>query len=904
MEIKNKLNVVATFLGDKTFGDLYPINLSSVENIGVQTLPISMRIKNRLMRSGIKNVASLCRMKVNDFMNLHGAGTKSCDEICSYLADLSNNVIDISPSLASLEVASHIPQIVADNLESILNQDFTFCENSTVESNEVVVVEKYKNAIEILGTDLARACYQTPQKVIPIMNALEPFIKAQQEREYRKKQISESLELIPNQRFNNNVCGYINAFTTDEEQRKTLGKIYGLELYPNARIKNFIFEAVSESKTDFALLLHFLKWCTFDINEEIAELFQMLYGRSKSIKSVLLGRATGETLGVVGDKMGITRERVRQIENKAKRIFNHWQSKAHILSKISAERNGDSVLSISELSDYFSDKYAEMVFLLRTSDSPAYYYDSQLDVFVMGDESISSVIGRIVEALPDAFEEKKYAAIINDAVEEHNIPQELIEKAISDEFQKDGSTYHRSRLSLTAIYTEILVKYYPNGIDIYDEKELRVFRHIAAGEYGCKKLPDKNRAISARLADIGILCDRGKYRPKKDSYISKGLADKIHKYIVESPSVIFMTNTLFNIFEDELLKFGIDNKYYLQGVLRELYDSEFVFRRDYISKDESVTSLYVEIVQYIKQFSYPITREDIQNAFPGVTEIVISVATSDSNIINLFGKLIHGAKLNLSDSERTYFEKVLRKFIVGDNISHYKELYDFIERDDPDLLRKLFIHFPTSLFSVLEYLFKDQYQFKRPFIANIGTDIGDPEEQLRDLITSSNEIAISEITAFAKDNHYEIDSILELLNSFNSTHLLMDRDTFASIERIGITEDIAKNVISILQDEVIETELITSLECIYKFPKINIPWTEWLIYSIVNRWGESLEVGTTSNQFKLSVPVVAPRGKLDVQKYEGISVDTMVSLAQVDNLDNIDDLISDFIEFDLDEDLI
>ena len=33
-----------------------------------------------------------------------------------------------------------------------------------------------------------------------------------------------------------------------------------------------------------------------------------------------------------------------------------------------------------------------------------------VDVFVMGDESISAVIGRIVEALPDAFDEKKYNA--------------------------------------------------------------------------------------------------------------------------------------------------------------------------------------------------------------------------------------------------------------------------------------------------------------------------------------------------------------------------------------------------------------------------------------------------------------------------------------------------------------
>ena len=887
-----------------TFWDLYPVDLSSVEDVSVQSLPVSVRVTNLLMHNGIRTVADLYRMKIDDFIKLRGAGAKCYDETCKYLSDLSSKAIELNPTLVAPKVTRHVPQIISNNIERILNQDFSFCDNLDVESEETIIVKKYRDALEILGADLARICYTTPGKILPLMDALEPFVKTHQERQYREETIQKVLATIPEWRFSNNVQGYINAFTHDEEQRKMLYCIYNIDANPKARINGFRFKKIAESVTDFALLLNFLKWCTFDINEEIMELFQMLYGRSNSIKTVLLGRAAGKTLGGIGNEIGVTRERVRQIEVKAKRIFNIWQSKAHILSKISAERNGDSVLSASELSEYFGDKYAEMVFLLRTSNSSAYYYDSQLDVFVMGDESISAVIGEIVESLPDAFDEKRYAAIMDEAVVEQSIPRELIEKAISDEFQKDGSTYHRAHLSLTAIYTEILKKYYQNGIDIYNENELEVFRQIAVKEYGCKKLPEKNRAISARLSDIGILCGRGKYRPKKKSYISKALAEKIHQYIVDSPSVIFMTNTLFNIFEDELLKFGIDNKYYLQGVLRELYDSEFVFRRDYISKDESVTSLYVEIVQYIKKFSYPITKEDIKKAFPGVTEIVISFATGDANVINLFGKYIHGSRLNLSGANSVYFEKVLRKFIAGDKVRHYKELYDFIERDDSDLLHKLYIHFPTSLFSVLEYLFKNQYQFKRPFIANIGTDIGDPEEQLHDLIISSDEIAISEITAFAKDNHYEIYSILELLNSFNGTHLLMDRDTFASIEYIGINDDIAKNVISILQDEVTETELITSLECIYRLPKINVPWTEWLIYSVVNRWGEALVAGTTSNQFKLSVPVVAPQGKLDVQKYEGVSVDTAVSIARVDDLDNIDDLISDFIEFDLDEVLI
>lgn len=891
-------------IDNTTFWDMYPIDLSTVEDVSVQSLPVSVRVTNLLIHNGIKTVADLFRMKLEDFKKLRGAGTKCYDETCKYLATLSSKAVSLDSSIMKAKITTAPSGIIAKNIENILNQDFTFCKSLSDDSENFKLVEKYQEAIEVLGVDFARICYQTPHKVTPLIQALEPIAKSYQEREYRKKQLYKCISSIQVPRCDNCAYTYINIFTKEEESRRILFQIYNLDNVPTARLRDYVFDEVAESVSNFALLLKFLKWCTFDIQDEISELFEKLYSRSKSIQTVLEGRAAGKTLGDVGEIMGITRERVRQIELKAKRIFSHWHSRMNILEKISAERNGETVLSISDLYEYFGDTYSVMLYLLRTIGSSTYYYDPQFDAFIMGDESLSAIIGHIVEKLPDVFDERKYSETIFSAVEEHNIPQELIEKAILDEFQKDGATYHRIHLSLNTVYMEILEKYYPTGIDIYNEDELQAFRDIAVKEYGCESLPTKNRSLSARLSDIGILCGRGKYRPKKKSYISKELSDKIYNHIINSSSVIFMTNTLFSIFEDELMTYGIDNKYYLQGILHELFDSEFIFRRDYISKDESVTSFYIEIIKYIKRFSHPITKEDIQKAFPGITEIVISFATSDINIINLYGKYIHASKLNITDSDKKYFETVLAEFITNGKVKHYKDIYDYIDHDDPDLLHKLFVNFPTSLFSILEYFFSDRYQFKRPFIAQIGIEIDAPDEQLKDLILNNEKIAISDITAFAKENRYIIYSILEYLNSFNASHLLMDMNTLATIDHIGITDTIANDVISILQDEVVEACLITSLECVYRLPKINVPWTEWLIYSVVNKWGNALEVNTTSNQFKLSVPLISPQGKMNTQKFEGIAVDTTASILQVDDLDNIDDLIADYIEFDLDEDLI
>ena len=115
-------------ISDTTFWDLYPVDLSSVEDVSVQSLPVSVRVTNLLMHNGVKTVADLYRMKVDDFIKLRGAGKKCYDETCQYLSDLSNKAVEIDPSLGAPKVADHIPRIIADNIESIINQDFAFCE--------------------------------------------------------------------------------------------------------------------------------------------------------------------------------------------------------------------------------------------------------------------------------------------------------------------------------------------------------------------------------------------------------------------------------------------------------------------------------------------------------------------------------------------------------------------------------------------------------------------------------------------------------------------------------------------------------------------------------------------------------------------------------------------------------
>ena len=81
-------------------------------------------------------------------------------------------------------------------------------------------------------------------------------------------------------------------------------------------------------------------------------------------------------------------------------------------------------------------------------------------------------------------------------------------------------------------------------------------------------------------------------------------------------------------------------------------------------------------------------------------------------------------------------------------------------------------------------------------------------------------------------------------------------------------------------------------------------WNEWLIFSIVSKWIADLEVETTSNQFKYSIPVISLPGVKTSdyinairEKYAG--QETGSDVFKAENLDNIDDLIADVLEDEL-----
>lgn len=141
-----------------------------------------------------------------------------------------------------------------------------------------------------------------------------------------------------------------------------------------------------------------------------------------------------------------------------------------------------------------------------------------------------------------------------------------------------------------------------------------------------------------------------------------------------------------------------------------------------------------------------------------------------------------------------------------------------------------------------------------------------------------------------------VQSWLEFYNSCNDKFLIANSKKLIKIEKTGITDEIAQMLEDYIVIDIDGTTPISDLKVWEKLPSINIPWTEWLIYSVINKWSEKLSVSTSSNVFKEAVPLIAPAGKMNVEAFKDLTPNKSNDEYRVDDLDNIDDLLEDIID--------
>lgn len=865
-----------------SFAVIYGIDPFEYAEDEIESANFSVRTFGRLKNNGIDTVADLLGKTEVDLLSIKGFGRNSCDEVIKFVKTLRQSV---NSGNQKYKVIRRQPYWACEQKELLFAGRFDELDSEYFEKDSEYI-DSLREAYEVLGTDIIDKVYKNSLSVLEYERFFRDFYIKMDRIIRQREKMKKCLDYLSTVKPNKPIYPFIWAFPANTE---VCDKLYSVCVN-----EKFTFEDLKRINLDdqdtAVLLVKFLRWCQFDIRNEYEEYWNSHKDRART-EDIIRLRSSRSTLEEVGNIYGITRERIRQIEMKTVRKFSAWEKNRNYLAKIAAECGCYSVISFRLIKEFLGDNGEIIIYLLRLADSNHYYVDLDLEVVVQNDFDYSVRIQKYVDMLPEVFNSRELPTWIQGLPE--RIPEDILQRAVELQYWITGDTYHRSRLSVGLMCEHVLRTYYPDGLHIYDNKEIEAFRNHIYQDYGDVKMSDTNRALVARVSDVGVLCGRGRYKSKQEKYLSPELRENINRYIEDSSENIFLINTIFTVFEEELRAEGIDNKYYLQGILKELFGDRYYFRRDYLSKDAELTSIYSAIIRYIKNSLAPVSKAEIFEAFQGLTEIVLNFAVNDSEVLNYFGTYIHVDNVKLYEEDYSYVKEVTDKLLSKNDVLHSKDFFEFIKADNSEFIERTGAIYPYRLFSLLEYMLSQDYQFARPYIAKADIMIDRPMERFHELLEQQDITEIQELLNLASECRFQMTGMLDFLNMFSDTHFILDKEHLVKISATGIDEIVARSIESLILNEITGTRVISQLKCREKFPEVQVGWEEWLIFSVISKWSDSLEVGLTTRTFKDAVALVAPAGKMNPDEFSDVLA-TMKYKA--DNLDNIDDLIADNIE--------
>lgn len=716
------------------------LDLHDFEDMPIPQLGLSVRATNCLMREFGEEgtLRSVLEMPLKSLISLKNTGAKTVQEILSRveeLADTNTGLPVTSSELLTLEnapakrgalavlkpFAALIAEEKWDEIESQLETD--------AEEDALIRVMDYA---ELIGADMVAAALSDPYPTEVLLPAFQEFVREQAELGIRRRDIQNLVDQLPEDRKELPVKPFLMTWS-----RRDVAKALEITIDDILTFSQLAELSAQFSVDEYNALRTFLPWCAFDIEKDIAKVMDRCI-RDDRAREVVTLRAEGKTLAEVGDHFQITRERIRQIEAKAVRRCKSAGAEA-VLLKISNIRGGDEILTADEIKGYCGSDGDLFLHLLRNMDDlRRFRYTKTLDAFILGNEEVEEEhVRAFVDELPDRIEEGSLSTYLEQATEQ-GIPSELVELQIHSDYNffESSKTLLRGRSTIRRMCKEILPSFDPDGVHVSVSGELKEFRDRLYQRFGSEiRIPDGDRALSAIIYDVGMLRDRGTYVAVRDNIIPEELLAKIRSYVDSGNNEVYMFNTLYEVFRNELLQIGVDNRYFLQGILKHEWEGIYSFSRDCISKGKRATNIYDTVEAFIKNAGNYVSSAEIKEAFPGITDAVLNLALTQKKIVACGGKYIHADALHFDETIVRLLQRALETLMEDGQAHHSRELYDLANNEISDWMDEVGVNSHSMLFGIAAYLFDDRCVFSRPWIAKKGTQ---GEETIRSLRSRSS----------------------------------------------------------------------------------------------------------------------------------------------------------------------
>lgn len=667
----------------------------------VSNLPLSNRAKNGLMRAGIFSAEDLMSVTETDLLEMKNIGAKTCQEIINYSKSIALDFpgAEEVPALQNLhpEKTSELP--LSNRAKNCLMQAGILSLDALMALTESDLLSMKnmgrKTCQEIL--DYCESISSAPLRAI---------------KSYRLQEIEATNKNIPIVALENIGISSSGIAFLLQNGNTLVGDLCGRCLHPR----------------EYAMIQPVAEFLSTSVITHFITDFEAL---RDSEKTCLIRRIHGATLQEIGDELGLTRERVRQILIKACRKLQ--KSADLIAGTLFVSYNG--TFTFAKLQERWLDEQMALCCKLVLQESAFAVYFKFSDRFVCADICPPDVDRALEEFLVETIGE---GLNFYDNLEriEYELTQRLLHffdfqdmmnYLVLHGYHFYGDYVVKGKPSYADICHDAIRKFFAFDIKLdtdENNEDMKALREIIAKCYQGLSLPSCNRALTAGVTrddSLIVRSGRGRYCPVEKVIYNASLLDEMRMFVQNSSQTSFYYSELYAHFEGRLLaETNIDNPSFLHGMLKSLFPDEFTYERDLLFKNDTIRqSIDDRLEQLLLAEGHAITKKEIQKAIPGVNDFVIGFsAMRHPKVIQWnYREFNHVDNLIVTPEDLVVLRDILRQR-TKEHAGYCSDvlLYDSACENCREFLDRNMIEHPQNLYYIVDYFFRKEYRFKRPHI--------------------------------------------------------------------------------------------------------------------------------------------------------------------------------------------